>query len=475
MISQMEIASQMLNVPISKEWYLQSDQGSSLCSAHYVPSGKTGKAPNGYEKIRGVVMDLDKRLVLADSYGYTPTIVADQIDHSVTSYIDTDGNPVNIDFSKCSFRAGFEGTLVRVFKYNGKVFKASHRNMDIQRGRWADSETFGTLFEKYSGGDLDQTLFDPSKDYSPFCHYFLICDPSLLLCSRIPMQSGFLVYLGHRQLWDPSTSGISMESIDTELHLPPVSTDMSGVYNPPMLTSEQATHHLRYGFGPQITTYDVRLYDGEFVIAYDETSNVAVKVYSTSYHWRSLVRSTNMSLWGRLYDLYQMAHTTLDRWMFPTMMHISADNLRELVAQGDYHWEQPVENDERDFYSRWHTVWQTLLYVVPACRKNQVLDLVSQVQNEIQSLTQYVCDVYRSKGYLKEEMSPVIKTVISRAMTKASEDLKTGANVDRSGKKHGYHGQVLFNISKTMRYQASKFLKAMTKYAMQFTPDGSSR
>jgi hypothetical protein len=49
---------------------------------------------------------------------------------------------------KCLVYDSHEGTLIRMFNFNGKWFTSTHRKLDAFRSKWSSKESFGSLFEK---------------------------------------------------------------------------------------------------------------------------------------------------------------------------------------------------------------------------------------------------------------------------------------------------------------------------------------
>jgi hypothetical protein len=53
-----------------------------------------------------------------------------------------------IDFDKCSFYNAHEGTLIRVFNFNGKWYTSTHKKFNALYSKWAGKQSFGKAFEE---------------------------------------------------------------------------------------------------------------------------------------------------------------------------------------------------------------------------------------------------------------------------------------------------------------------------------------
>ena len=82
-------------------------------------------------------------------------------------------------FGECTFFRSEEGTLIRVFNFNGKWYISTHRKLDAFKSKWASKDSFGELFEKAVGYEFDsneefnkalsdisgETVFDKFKNF----------------------------------------------------------------------------------------------------------------------------------------------------------------------------------------------------------------------------------------------------------------------------------------------------------------------
>ena len=123
------------------------------------------------------------------------------------------------------FKLGFEATVMRVYKHDGKVYHSTHRRLDASRSRWGASITFGDMYVQL-GGPSNDVLFDEKKAYSPFCHIFLMVHPDILIATKANVGTGYLVYLGPKKMWNIDSSPYPLEQVDTVVHLPVGTTEL---------------------------------------------------------------------------------------------------------------------------------------------------------------------------------------------------------------------------------------------------------
>lgn len=176
-----------------------------------------------YPSVRGLVCDLDNKVMVCSSLGYIETIVCDEVKRAQQKIMLKSPKgwtrpPFQryFDESRVKFYPGFEGTSIRIFKYGGKVYYSNHRSLDASKSWWGESLTFQELFEKLSGPQKEE-LFNQDKDYSQFCHYFTIVHPDLLLATSLHVGNGFLVYMGSERVYHGNPfEGVDDQQIDNQ-------------------------------------------------------------------------------------------------------------------------------------------------------------------------------------------------------------------------------------------------------------------
>ncbi len=196
-----KIISNVLDIENSAAWQIvSSDPEHNLYMVHHKPEANLAD----YGQIRGIVIDTEAKAIICRSYGYTPTVMIDRI-----TVQPGDGNIHLIDElsfehamnpARIHFKIGFEGTMINVFKHDGKVYRSTRKRLDASRSRWGNSDTFMDMYWSL-GGPGNDDLFDPDSKYSPYCHTFIIVHPDVLVVSKDNIGDGYLVYLGPKQMW----------------------------------------------------------------------------------------------------------------------------------------------------------------------------------------------------------------------------------------------------------------------------------
>jgi hypothetical protein len=87
---------------------------------------------------RGVVFHNDT--IVMRAFPYTV-----EYNHQEGENIENNIGPV---FDQCSFYDAYEGTLIRMFNFDGKWFTSTHRKLNAFRSKWASKESFGTAFKQ---------------------------------------------------------------------------------------------------------------------------------------------------------------------------------------------------------------------------------------------------------------------------------------------------------------------------------------
>ena len=92
-----------------------------------------------YGDLRGLVVDIKYKTVVARSYGYTPRVIIDELNINQDGGIkltDEFGKVINLEKDKYSIKPGYDGVFIRIFKHRGEIYTASHRKLDVSLSRW---------------------------------------------------------------------------------------------------------------------------------------------------------------------------------------------------------------------------------------------------------------------------------------------------------------------------------------------------
>lgn len=383
-----ELISSILSIPDNGKWTAEHQDGLSI--VHY-----NNDSYLLYPQLRGIIVDDKVRRVIVPSFGYVPTFTASSLSltEPITDFTDTDGvthyfNIKDYKEGRLTFRAGIEGTMVRIFKWNGKVYCSSHRKVDCSRSRWGTKKTFKTMYDELGGPFED--LFDKEKLYSPHCHFFLIVDPSILIATKQRVGNGYLAYLGSFSTWNNSNSPYPHEQVDYELRrpltvktvqeaiekrIPLDSTEENKECN---MTMEQITKHLTLGYGDKYSN-DMRTGSGEFITVYHRVSNdrpyLIYRIVSPSYLFRSKMRGEDSNVKHRMYSLITDSYLPNREYdsIYPWLMY---DNeLESKCKEGILYWNvtKPPNTNFRTWDDKFKNLWKCYLLSTPVHRQTEVL------------------------------------------------------------------------------------------------------
>jgi len=221
----------------------------------------TTKEKHTIFNLRGVILDVteeNQEKVVSLSFGYTPDIPLLTDEDTIPEELyDTNHNQQSsfLKEDKVTLHPAYEGTVIRAWKYNNKVFFSTHKKINPVNSSFGKSEKFLNLYEKL-GGPVGDMLFDVQNESSNLVHFFMICDKNLLFTSKINVGDGFLVYLGKKTInaeideesfWKSSLSSVKVDVSDEDLGYPTGDKNNRNIYTPPSLTKEEANLVLKYG------------------------------------------------------------------------------------------------------------------------------------------------------------------------------------------------------------------------------------
>lgn len=122
--------------------------------------------------LRGVVVDLETESVVCDSLDIGPqTKVTRLYPQSRLHFDNGEQVTINFDDPAVKVREGLNGAVVRVFKRGDKVYKASHKRLDIK-----DVSSFNIKLDEIWDklGPMDHELFPEEESDSDVVYYFFI-------------------------------------------------------------------------------------------------------------------------------------------------------------------------------------------------------------------------------------------------------------------------------------------------------------
>jgi hypothetical protein len=513
------VISQVLGVDNSAAWdVISSSPEHNLYMVHHKPEANL----SDYGQIRGIVVDTKAKTIVARSYGYTPTIVSDQVliqpgDGNI-HLIDQLGLEHTVDPARSLFKVGFEGTLINVFKHDGIVYRSTRKRLDPSRSRWGNSKTFMEMYWSL-GGPSDEVLFDPASKYSPYCHVFIVVHPDVLVVSKDNIGDGYLVYLGPKQMWSLEYdycpykqlqasgslfSGVTQEQfdqdprpnagwIDRDLHVPETVEDMGAsetnvghaIYSPHNLSIEAANKHLQFGFYKSFQgadKLDRRMLPGEFVIIHqlDETGATTglLRVESTAYSWRAGMRDNDPNLRHRFTQLVTGSYIPYDTLegkvryniLYPIFEPFDEESIKEQInSDGPYVvWPQEVPYYDPEYLttkeSRMYNIWLSFLNSVPLHSQKEVSSYLSWMYNKRGELISWLRMLENRCHLDSAEYSRRVLDIIGAARNFSRRKAETGQDRTRGGHKLSIKDMVRENIRNlVMKEEGTSLYRLITE------------
>lgn len=439
-----QIAS-ILGIEVSAGWIVQDgDVEKDIYLVHYNVQANMTK----FGALRGIIVSLKHKAVIARSFGYTPSATLDELKVGVDGmlrFTDDSGDDHVIDMAKAIIKPKFEGTLLRVFKYDGKVYHSTHRRLNANKSRWGRSATFMEMYTQL-GGPSDEELFDPNFAFSPFCHLFLICHPDVLCVSKIVLNPGFLVYLGPKQMWTQDDPDFpfkdELDKVEIGVQTPEVTTELvqgsleKSLFTPLNLTIEKANQHLRYGFYDTFddSELELRLGSGEAVVLTTvsdkgELNPCLIQIQSTAYSWRLSMRENDSNLLHRFYDLVNFSYlpTEMDEGLteftrlFPILTPYPLSQIQRFIkddgpivvwpnGEAETMW---MKSKSDNLYN----IFMCFLVSVPLHRQLEVSEMYSRLVDSRIELIDWISELEQTQTdvMVSPDYSDRIKNIIESA------------------------------------------------------------
>lgn len=438
----------IIGVEVSAAWSIvDADPEKDVYLVHYSVQADMNK----YSDLRGIVVALRHRAIIARSYPYTPSATLDELKVDVDGtlrFTDDSGTDHIVPTNRILIKPKFEGTLLRIFKYDGKVYHSTHRRLDASRSRWGNSATFLEMYEEL-GGPPDDELFDPEYDFSPYCHLFLIVHPDVLNVSKISIDPGVLVYLGPKQMYSVESVEFAQDEVDSELRTPAVSSefvqDGHTIHTPFNLTIEEANKHLRYGFYNPYDDKELepRLRTGEAVVMnlLNDQGQIqsCIQVQSVAYQWRLEMRGNDPNLLHRFYELVDFSYLPTDtdeglaeyRRKFPILTYHPLAEIEKCLAENGPMIIWPdgqattvwLNSRNMNLYN----IFLAFLMSVPLHRQFGVSQMYTHLQDKRAELIAWVAslEATQSDVLVSPDYSDRVKNIISAARSFTSNSLNS--------------------------------------------------
>lgn len=362
-----------------------------------------------YGDIHGTLIDTQAKCVVASSFGYTPTAVADElkVENGSISVLDLEGENHIFPVAEATIKRIFEGVVVRAIWHQSKLLITTHKRIDPSRSRWGGSQSFLAMYQE-AGGPTAEQMFDTSKPYSSDCYVFFVVHPKLLVGTRQSVQSPYMVHLStnRMELTYPA------DQIAPGRATFPTSTEIDGlitepfIHSPLPLTVEEANRHLRFGYFNQFNVTDPRLLTGDAVIMYRTENGVItdiVRVNSTSYEWRTNMRGNNPNVTNQYYSLLNWAYDDVGTdaaWnkfvakCIPFPIY-AEDDIKSIYATNQCILTIPegaiVRNNYRSRDNRLYVLWMNFVVSLPPSLQEEGLKIWKNFQADRVQLVAWLC------------------------------------------------------------------------------------
>lgn len=487
-----QTVASILNVECCEDWAIV-DRHENLVLVHYEDDANMTKFGN----IRGILVDIDKRTIVAKSFGYTPKVSSSDLSfkNGELSLVDEHGTNHKFPQDDVVIKRVFEGVTIRVIYYNNVCYKITHKRINAVRSRWGSSETFLSMYDKANGPTVEQ-LFDTTKSYSSTCYYFLIVDPSLLVATRQKVLSPYIVFLDKREMdeeyltkYDSITPGIS--TFSTNSNITGAVTE-SFIHSPKSLSIDEANAHLKYGYYNKFSTDDERQLTGEAVIVYSIKDNVVkdiVKVHSISYDWRFTLRGNNPNINNQFYNLLNKVYPAIDNddaWNSLTSSLIilplyDEESIKQLYHSTGGILTIPTSPYDKDDYmsrdARIHLLWLNFLVSLPMNIQSTALDLLSNFINDKNAVISWLQQLESShKKFDTLDIPDRAKALLLSVRDLAKIRIKSGKNYSSKGSYMKTNVVIKTTIRNlinkengTSLYGLVRHLKRMNKEALKST------
>nr|QBK89517.1 MAG: RNA ligase with polynucleotide kinase domain [Pithovirus LCPAC001] len=417
------IASEVLKVPEDDSWNVVDVDG-DLALCHF----RHGVENKYNVHIRGTIIDIKNKCVVCSSFDSDTVIVSERIAEDNLNYILDDGTQLSKDESE--LYRGMDGVVVRVFKYNGKVYLSNYKKIDIvSSGAKLISTPYSKLYSESGGPDLN-SFYASDKDYSPWVYTFIIVHPELINVSKIPIfDSGKVFFLNSNKLWNKDNSPFPIDKVDF---------DISKGVNfkiTPEISVKNANEFLHTGYYPvkdsRYKSLEPQSRPGEYVALYHRTVNKKVPtvylIHSKAYNNRYRIKKSNPYLKFRFYQLTNYARngnsdpkcrTTYDK-MFPKLTSVDIKNLKANIDT-NYITYLPSDPNKslKTFMDRLENIWLNFVLAVPLNQQKYALGLLDTYLQDQQMVTKWICNLYHQKGYNRDTHPLRVKVFMDTILKK---------------------------------------------------------
>lgn len=438
----------ILGLPDTNGWSV-IDTCEHLAMVHYTEDADM----NIYGKLRGILVDTEVGVIIADSFGYTPAAVSSKINENngQITIMDKENNNHVFNPNEIVIKRVFEGVVIRVIWHKGHCYRITHRKINPIRSRWGSAKSFISMYEEANGPTADQ-LFDTTKPYSNTCYDFLVVDQSLLVGTRQKVTNPYLVYLSQRtmNINRPAEEMAPGRASFVTTNIMGGEINKSIIHEPKQLSIEEANHHLNFGYYNSFENNDERQLTGEAVIVYKINNGVIhdiIKVHSPAYEWRVNLRGNNPNIVNQFYHLLNSVYgdvNTPESWekfkqrfiIFPLY---DEQSLKDLYTQTNGILTIPsgavFQEDYKSRDSRIHLLWINYVLSLPASKQVDGLNILTNFKNDRNNVINWLQTLESSISNIEgaDGISSRVKGLINSSRSLARKRKSDGYNYSAKG------------------------------------------
>ena len=266
--------------------------------------------------VRGTIVDLQTKAVVCDSYGYNQSlpcyepvtedneayIVQTQVHHYLNSYESAPEEVPKVNVGQRRFDKthsklflGYEGVLIRLFKWNDQVFFSTQTRIDGSNSNWGGRLRFMDAYDQLNGPH-PMTLFG-NEMYSPYCYQFYVVHNAIKLATST--RDNRIVFVGVKKVWDeeefayedgpyywPEPFTIRMPNFPTEPSVWSTNLNRASVRQFPVDVKTLNKFMFPNKFAvpvpnsPETNSYDAK--DNEIIVDYSDDGRSVTEIYYKS-------------------------------------------------------------------------------------------------------------------------------------------------------------------------------------------------
>jgi len=427
-----KIAS-ILNIRVSNSWIIEdeiSDKG--LYLVHYNDKRQGSYIDPNYSHLRGYIVDLTNNRLLVDSSGYIASAVVDtfspkenilslQVEDELRIY---DLNKIE-NKRWTNFSRGHEGINLRIFKYNGVVYRSGYRRIDTSKSR-----VLGKLYSDYwkeLGGPTNEELFDKNSNNSSICYIFTMVIPqnTNYFGSRLEIGKGYIVYEGKKNISTKGDNGLfDVNTLVPDIELYNKKPIYGKVYGITQLKDEvEINNFLTNGWIRNQNAWDERLNTGEYVVMehlspyYYRNDNgdlverlhlETIQMNSVSFNWRLSMRAKELSVERRFYMLLSQAirdktvYTDKQAKKYIELLQYPLLDIDIEAILPMYSHPKGVLDQIKTIDGRINNLYLNYLLSLPPHEQFLNIDLIKKIENDKNMLVNFLYDAYNDNSLIDE-------------------------------------------------------------------------